>query len=187
MKAVLRSIKPYWFYLICEGLKTIEVGKTAPKADDWNKSVELYCSKDMSSFNRIPKEHQDKYRTFLGKVGARFVCDKVHDITPIQPFPFGGALDYAFEFEFEKTALTVKEFKDYLDGNSGYGWHISELKIYDKPKELGEFSVYGKCADECSEYDFCLGDSVESRIECPYFKRTPISRPPQSWCYVEVK
>lgn len=81
MKSILRRIKPYWFYLICEGIKKIEVGKDYPKnkewQEEWNRGVELYCSKDMRSFNRIPKEHREKYRKYLGKVGARFVCDKV--------------------------------------------------------------------------------------------------------------
>jgi hypothetical protein len=31
--------------------------------------------------------------------------------------------------------------KSYLGRNDGYGWHISALKIYDRPRELGEFGL----------------------------------------------
>ena len=37
--------------------------------------------------------------------------------------------------------LTDKEIEDYLGNKDGYGLHISDLKIYDKPKELSEFAI----------------------------------------------
>ena len=52
-------------------------------------------------------------------------------------------------------------------GDSGNGWHISDLKIYDQPRELGAFRK--------PEYPTGL------RLE-----DDEIKRPPQSWCYVEV-
>mgnify|MGYP000248354022 CR=1 FL=1 len=137
MKAVLISIQPKWCELIANGKKTVEVRKTRPKMETPFKCY-IYCTKGKVFLYKNPNngelfldnnggyrggDYEDRYLT--GKVIGEFVCDKVYDITPIQPFPFGGALDYAFQFKFEKTALTVKEFKDYLDGNSGYGWHIS--------------------------------------------------------------
>lgn len=60
MKSVIRSAKPYWIYLILTGKKTIEVGKDFPKSKDWNKVVEMYCSKDMKSFNRVLKKEREK-------------------------------------------------------------------------------------------------------------------------------
>ena len=40
------------------------------------------------------------------------------------------------------TCLTQDEMFDYIGAdNYGYGWHISDLKIYDKPKELSEFGL----------------------------------------------
>lgn len=153
MKAVLRSIKPYWFYLICEGKKTIEVGKDCPKATDWNRTVELYCSKDMKSFNRIPKEYQEKYRKYLGKVGAKFICDYVKEYTSNER---GW---YCYDLE---TCLLCDEIAGYGKGKPLYGWHISDLQVYDKPKELNEFFT-------------------------PIGKRPSymIERPLQSWCYIE--
>ena len=51
---------------------------------------------------------------------------------------------------------------------------ISDLVIYDKPKELSEFYRHD------TSYDNSFGGYFEDRD-----KRTPITRPPQSWCYVE--
>lgn len=180
MKVVLRSIKPYWFYLICEGLKAIEVGKTAPKADDWNKSVELYCSKDMRSFNRIPKEYQDKYRHFLGKIGAQFVCDRVNEYT----FSNLEAEYRINDIDIAKTCLNHPELIEYGKGKSLYGWHISELKIYDKPKELGEFRKAGFMTEE--EWLYALYPNTHCHYQA-WAKRFELTRPPQSWCFVEEK
>ena len=169
MKSVLRSIKPYWFYLICEGIKKIEVGKTAPTAECWDKITYLYCSKDMKSFNRIPKEHREKYRKYLGKVGARFVCDKVDKIVlTARGYTINNDIAYTNKVARE-SCLYFDDLQKYLGKNVGYAWHISELKIYDKPKELSEFKkvcLNGKCSD-------CI------------YEECKITRPPQSWQYVE--
>lgn len=166
MKVVLRSIKPYWFYLICEGKKTIEVGKDCPKATDWNRTVELYCSKDIKSFNRIPKEYQEKYRKYLGKVGARFICDYIKEYTSNER---GW---YCYDLE---TCLLCDEIAGYGKGKTLYGWHISNLVIYDKSKELNEFKMGCKGCKERDTYHckfYCYGER-------------PITRPPQSWMFVK--
>ena len=198
MKSVLRSIKPYWFYLICEGKKAIEVSKTAPTAKDWDKITYLYCSKDMKSFNSIPKEHRERYRKYLGKVGARFVCDKVIKTCGWRLRGNTGwcAKRTEAEEKFPTLAcLTIDEIVEYAggEGHEVSGWHISDLKIYDKPKELGEFyticNKYGddSCGDcpylaveQCS---FPCDDCVDTWCSVDNIK--PITRPPQSWCYVE--
>ena len=179
MKAVLISIQPKWCELIANGKKTIEVRKTRPKIET---PFKCYIYETMAQFIKFVKGARTSYGYGRGKVIGEFVCDKVYDITPIQPFPFGGALDYAFQFEFEKTALTVKEFKDYLDGNSGCGWHISELKIYDKPKSIKEFRKPCPYLDlPCSYCPSCDSDENDNLMQC----FNTLSRPPQSWCYVE--
>lgn len=170
MKSVLRSIKPYWFYLICEDKKLTEVGKTAPTAEYWDKITYLYCSKDMKSFNLIPKEHREKYRKYLGKVGARFICDKVEEYNT-------SLLDGEDRLK-KATCLDDVEIMDYMNNYTDrkfYGWHISELKIYDKPKELGEFRTI-KCTNKRGSCSGC-------KIKPDCLKQ--ITRPPQSWQYVE--
>lgn len=59
--------------------------------------------------------------------------------------------------------------------------YISDLKVYDKPRELSEFYVWKKC-------NSCRDTGYESTA-CCYDEdcRVPavIARPPQSWMYVE--
>lgn len=186
MKSVLRSIKPYWFYLICEGKKPIEVGKTAPAAECWNKITYLYCSKDMKSFNLIPKEHREKYRKYLGKVGARFVCDKVIKTCGWRLRGNTGwcAKRTEAEEKFPTSAcLTIDEIVEYAggEGREVSGWHISDLKIYDKPKEIYNFHriCNKKCSPACDwyiEHDY---------TECGCGGKPNITHAPQSWQYVE--
>ena len=84
--------------------------------------------------------------------------------------------------------MTQKEFCDYLGEKVGYGWHISDLKIYDQPKELNEFwfppELY--CEKElCGSCPFDQSADVNGEYEFDCEWRRPLSRPPQGWCYVE--
>lgn len=174
MKSVLRSVKPYWFYLICEGIKKIEVDKTAPRSDEWDGIVYLYCSKDKKSFDRIPEEYREKYKKYLGTVGARFVCDKV---VKYEEHIEQGGLFYTLDYEFnEACQLDNWELHDYGKGKPLYAWHISELKIYDTPRELGWFR---KPCEYAREDYKCYPDNC---ARCPW---NTVTRPPQSWQYVE--
>ena len=80
----------------------------------------------------------------------------------------------------------IEQLKEYLNGKKGYGWHITSPKAFEFYRDIKEFAVYGRCAQECSEYDICMKyDSEETRVECPDFAKVPLKRAPQSWCYVE--
>lgn len=61
---------------------------------------------------------------------------------------------------FDTDALDLLDFDRFIEnygkGKPLYAWHIDNLIIYDKPKDLGEFVC-----------------------------RKPLKKPPQSWCYVE--
>lgn len=178
MKSVYRSIKPYWLYLILIGKKTIEVGKTFPKADDWNKEVFLHCSKDMKSFKRIPEKDQEWMRKYLGKCACRFVCNDyspyLSNCTVFESVLFPSPDDLA------KMCLTLEEFNAYgTKGKLLYGWYISNLVIYDKPRELSEFRKYGVCPCSAKSILHC----TENMSFCA---KCNLTRPPQSWCYVEA-
>lgn len=146
MKSVLISIQPYWVFLIIAPLigwnipqeKTVEVRKDFPKASDWNKVAHIYCSKNRKSFNRIPKEYQPLMEKFLGKVIGEFVCDGIVQL---------------FEnfYDLQRSCLSWEEIEVYAKGKTLYGWHISDLKIYDTPKELGEFRISRNCKEEDCE------------------------------------
>lgn len=188
MKAVLRSIKPYWLYLILTGKKTIEVGKSCPKSKDWNKVVEMYCSKDIRSFNRIPEKDREWMHKYLGKVAGLFVCDDITKIVTWQrtwfdilQHPIGTTTEYGiWNDDFKQMCMTWKEINDYGKKKPLYGWHISQLKIYDKPKELKDFLL--PCGGK-----ICWGCNLLNVKEADCINRGKryATRPPQSWCYVK--
>lgn len=65
-----------------------------------------------------------------------------------------------------ENVVKVKEFRYYAFGSVAmYGWHISNLKVYDTPKPLSKFKGLRK-----TKFGYA---PVE------------IKRPPQSWCYAE--
>ena len=91
----------------------------------------------------------------------------------------------SFSRTFGKTQFNYDEIINYLGwGLNGYGMHISDLVIYDNPKELSEFRKpckYGEESDiSCFVCEYS-GYAPDMHIDC---FRT-VTRPPQSWCYVE--
>lgn len=153
MKSVLISIKPKWCELIASGSKTIEVRKTRPKIDTPFKCY-IYATK-------LGINDEWSYcENINGRVIGEFVCDNIVDIFVAISNPQKIKKPY----EIPCTGLTDIEVMNYLgNGIKGYGWHISNLKIYDKPK--------------------CLGDFKHTGVN--YHFDPPVTRPPQSWCYVE--
>ncbi len=199
-KAVLISIRPKWCEKIASGEKTIEVRKTRPKLDTPFKCY-IYCTlQGCNEFFRVDlggdvaKWNRGKWADRKGKVIGEFTCDRIDWITHIgytgipnlvetricdaatmRTSPVGGLLNAA--------CLTPKMLNDYLAWGDGYGWHISNLKIYDTPKELIEFHTWGKCKS-------CSKSGYESTA-CIYDENcmipAAITKAPQSWCYVEVR
>lgn len=128
----------------------------------------------------------DNYTTdnFLnGKVIGEFVCDKIHSIHV--PSDIRYCLDFGIwsplsERLLHNACITPKEALDYADNKEFiFGWHISDLKIYDKPKELSDFKKLNR---QCYYAD--LGYAKPTCLTC---RDTDcmLSKPPQSWCYVE--
>lgn len=197
MKSVMISIKPYWVFLIIaktmgwniDKEKTVEVRKTYPQDDEWNKVGKIYCTKDKKSFNHILKKYQPFMKRFLGKVIGEFVCDR---IDTIRKRGIDDNFDYCYlsldkwgnddiepEITAVKNSCVLKDDLNDYGKNSRmlYGWHISNLKLYDKPKGLGEFEkpCNRNCFTPCPHYR-------GKEYEC---EKPIITRPPQSWCYVE--
>lgn len=73
--------------------------------------------------------------------------------------------------ELEKAQLTYEELCAYGKKKSLYGWHISDLIIYDEPKHLSDFETYNVRA------------VMEDGYPMPTHK---IERAPQSWIYVKA-
>jgi len=163
-KAVMISIRPKWCEKICRGEKTVEVRKTRPKLETPFKCY-IYETQGRTD---TPWVDEDGHMIFSGrgKVIGEFICDHIYELAP---------LNHAPDDVEQQACLTREEIVRYLKG-VGYGWHISNLKIYDTPKELSKFSrPFENCIDKvCDEFGCALCENGGH-----------IKRAPQSWCYVE--
>lgn len=190
MKAVLLSIRPNWCKLIWSGMKTVEVRKTRPKLETPFK-VYIYCTKAPQRLITIFKDGEetmdgeihngnpvfikcdellpDSVRGKSQMVIGEFICDDIRHIGPEYCI-----VKEDIESAISGSCLTVPQVKDYAGWKSGmsyadlkdlYGWHISDLKIYDRPRPLSDFT----------------------RLRATKFGYEPVDveRPPQSWFYVE--
>lgn len=169
MKAVLISIQPKWCGLIASGKKTVELRKSKPKIDEPFKCY-IYCTSSNGTLHSA-YDGLHYHKSYIGKndsscingkVIGEFVCD---EIFPIGVFENGSIQDYVCH-SMEHSCVPYDDIVNYIgNGCCGYGWHISDLVIYDKPKELREFTGLRKTK---------FG-----------YEPIKITRPPQSWCYVE--
>ena len=189
---ILASIKPYYYYLIAEEKKKIEVRKMALK--NLPQDIVFYMSKDEKSFAKIPKEFQEKYRKHFGKVGLAIVCDKITRYNCDKNFDEYFIAGYIGAYmPLKEMCLTNKDLIEYGKGRPLYGWYISDLKIYDKPKELSEFRAYNfksmNGTDVCGNYDCKYYQDSGSYMIPPSCAKNGcrITHPPQSWQYVEEK
>ena len=157
-KAVLISIHPEWCELIANGKKTMEVRKTRPKLDTPFKCY-IYCTAGNLSY---PVKNGMVCHNNGGKVViGEFVCDSIRCFDV--PYPaFQKKMD---ESIMEQSCLTYWQLHRYAYHDALYGWHISDLVIYDRPKELRELKGLRQ-----TKFGWAL---------------VPIFRPPQSWHYVE--
>ncbi len=210
MKSVLISIQPKWCELIASGKKTVEVRKTKPKLETPFK-VYIYCTNNRGSLHtgygglyyHKSSVGKNDNSCISGKVIGEFVCKKIDRITHcgtcnndirlniVDKNLYCKVLDYEY---LNKCKLSYFDIDEYSNGYDVYGWHISDLVIYDKPRELSKFVVPSKigCANEgkckgCIYLDEGNGYNVEDDCSACFstdeFK--PLRKAPQSWCYVE--
>lgn len=172
MKSVLISIQPKWCELIASGKKTIEVRKSKPKLETPFK-VYIYCtqgdkSQALLGGNPMRIVTCTNYKLAMpvgcyianGKVIGEFVCNCIGTVGwTSNP----SKIDWRKGVYNEETCLTNEETYEYTKGEKFYEWNISDLVIYDEPKSLGEFNHCG----------------------VNYHFDPPVTKPPQSWCYVE--
>ena len=196
MKAIMISIKPQHLVNILNGKKPIEVRKNKALANATKKMIAeqgyaqflVYCSKDkgnnlhknrngwfVNEMNVIFVDGKPIYENYNGKVVCSFKCYKVEDIKPKVKL---GILNTYNTYEtetlvinplLEKCCLSYEELDLYLEWKNGYAIHISDLKIFDTPKELGEFKHERKFENT------------------PITEITRLTKAPQNYCYVEVE
>ena len=189
---ILMSIRPEWVVKILNGEKTIEVRKVPIK--DGTK-VYAYCTKakpelcypfakakSISMEDGWEKRLRDEY-LMNGKVVCEFIVDKCEKIENKSI----GFMPHTSDFWtatmnqqelLKSSCLTRDEMAIYIFSNFksiGYAWHISQLKVYDKPKELGEFKHSWIMKVPCESDD----DDYDKKMF------TKLTHAPQSYCYVE--
>ena len=171
MKSVLIAIRPQWVEKIASGEKTIEVRKTAPQEVPFK----CYIYETKGQYVKFTHGAHTKYGYGRGKVIGWFICDKVDEYH----YDYCDGVDIDDDTILE-TAIDREDINIYAKGKTLYGWHISDLKIYDKPKELSEFSrpcSYSGLCFSCKRTRF----KKDGNLLC----NTKITRPPQSWMRVE--
>lgn len=94
--------------------------------------------------------------------------------------PFGLRGFELFPEWLKEMCLSKEQLDKYGGLKTLYGLHITAPKLYDKPKELSEFRkpdepFHTVEINENGNIGFCDG----------YIDGKPITRPPQSWQYVE--
>lgn len=202
MKSVLISIHPKWCELIADGKKTVEVRKTRPKIETPFKCYIYQTRKPVEvTFSGTGRHISEYDRTYWynersGKVIGEFVCDTVEGFHYGVQEPVGANsifdcyIGYPVDlYDKDDTCLTRQEIDDYGNKAFLYGWHISDLLIYDQPRELSEFKIFCKSYDDGDKCDDCKyfidGRGYEyDESDCGCNGTKPLERPPQSWCYV---
>lgn len=150
-KSVLLSIKPKYCELIASGKKTIEIRKNRPKTKEPFKCY-IYCTKEKSMDDVLWTGDLRNVGIFAkranGKVIGEFACKNITSYRICMGIPNDLIIEGVIAPD-EIWEYSNKGCKDL------FAWHISDLVIYNKPKELDALYHFDKY------------------------------KPPQSWCYVE--
>lgn len=165
MIAVLISVQPRWCEKVSIRDKTDELRKNAPKLPVPFKCY-IYQTKAMWGYPILRalgmNKLLDRLETGKGKVIGEFICDKIEQIDVDNTKRISAS-----------SCVSIRDMWEYARPKSMYdlkAWHISELKIYDKPKNLSKF--HRPCDSGC--VGICELGCVRT-----------ITKAPQSWCYVE--
>ena len=215
---VLISIQSNWVWAIVKAIKKYEVRKDRPKLKPPFKCL-IYCTKGLYCNNlSLIKVNSNKLRSDLkipndvvalflnqnsvqidietdpvmnGTVVGEFICDQILEI-PADAANYG-TYDISDD-DLDLTFLKQEELWEYGKGKTLYGWHISNLIVYEQPKALHSFLK--PCYDPIQ---YCIGcqhgytsfaDDVESSADVPGSScettcTNRIKIAPQSWGYVQ--
>lgn len=118
-----------------------------------------------------------------GKIMGEFICEKIEDFHHFMLSPRNGYEKKAVDEILKNSCLEYGELCKYISEREYYQpfyiWHISNLVIYEKPRELYDFVNYNK-HEVCLQKNCFSGDCWS----CP--NNAIMVRPPQSWCYVKA-
>lgn len=236
MKAVMKSVSPRICEKVASGDCTILVSKTAPKCEvpfkcyiyctmpnyktdwEWEYKPYLYIEDDKLKWIDVAFESITFCYWAHQKVIGEFICDEIiewqydkgHQYYVGYPDDCTSYFPYLMRHS-KATGLRCSELEKLGKGKTLYGWHISDLKIYDKPKMLVEFykcgaesfkelfDVDGLC-QYCSETDHgehkydissrwgmisCEGRWCDEAYQQYLDENFALTRAPSNWQYVE--
>ena len=190
MKTIILSTQHKWVEKIHLKIKTDEVRKTAPGTPF---KALIYDTKSSGG---------------CGKVVSEFICDDCITVFPTMDI-LKNWYTYGDAYDFINACLTEMDLHIYGNGKPLRVLHISQLKIYDKPKELSEFKTVlsnkdirckfieqgtnllsGKRYNKCKLQDCaCEFHHLGNQTDCVGYEQLnkirPLKQAPQSWCYVE--
>lgn len=146
------SIHPEWVQKILNGEKTIEVRTWIPKGE-LPLEVLIYVAKRKYDFHVYKKDgtwtltekhiQHYPYKNVCGKVVGKFTLNKTYKLINMGGLGIANLDIKQPEFDeiIKKTCLDVNQIGEYLKGKDGYAWHIDDLEIFERPKELSEFKT----------------------------------------------
>lgn len=204
MKSIMTSVSPYLCEKIASGDCKILVKKSAPKEVPFKAYIYVTKPKKFYKCGAMRTSDEllwlangkvemgdgfkfwadgDEYQCLNGRVIGEFVCDTVERLEYQEKYLQGitsrTAIKY-FSDKIKSTALSVNELMNYGKNKPLSGWHISDLKIYDKPRELSNFNRPCSYKGLCFSCDRSVFAS-NGDIVC----KATITRPPQSYMFVE--
>ena len=176
-KAILVSIRPEWCEKIIAGEKRVELRKTKPKIPT-PFTVYIY---ETRGFQRVGN---DNLNCVIGGKGrgaviGEFTCEDIYKVDV--PYPaYQADMAETDAVVLKDACLSYTEAHNYLCHRSGYGWKISDLKIYEEPMSLFDFKRWNRTEENtpCAHTKW-LYEPCETCKECR------VKSAPQSWIYVE--
>lgn len=163
MNSYIVSIRPKWVEKIASGEKTIEVRKSAPKELPFK--AYIYCSYGNDKENYMLGRRGKVIGEFICDKVEKFYCASVpyqkknnlgygqfvdNGVYKVNGWHEGVVFERNDRYidtmlnnnDLKEMCLSAQELFDYIGiGKYFYAWHISDLKIYDKPLSISELGV----------------------------------------------
>ena len=133
-KRVLISIRPEWAIKIFNGVKTMEIRKSAPNIKPPFKCY-VYCTKGN------PKDPWQRCETHNHKSGKIHLCNGFVMGEIIITGILEGYTGETIKQMEESSLVEASELYAYSKGGKLYGWKIEKVKLYDKPKPLRKLGL----------------------------------------------
>lgn len=131
MRKMLMPIRPDWVEKILSGEKTVELRKRLPDLEklNWKEpfQVIVYCSQRRKLWTA---EHGN----IAGKVVAEFTCDKIKRVYDKDRRKINREA-------IEEACVSIQQLEEYAQGAAVFGYHISNVQVYERPREISEYGI----------------------------------------------